>query len=132
MAPPTSSAIPTPTSIQSRPFGIQATAGPSGASSPTTATPGGAGRLSGVCHHIRPRLAGDPARPRGRRLRPRGIRIPRGGRNLFAHAVGEIGTALPATLELGLNTAFRDDARALATLAEGWGFTLFQERQGFE
>lgn len=54
------------------------------------------------------------------------------GRNLFAHAAGEIGTALPATLELRLNTAFRDDARTLANLAEGWGFTLFQEKQGFE
>lgn len=54
------------------------------------------------------------------------------GRRLFAHAVREIGTALPATLELRLNTAFRDDARALATLAEGWGFTLFQEKRGFE
>jgi RimJ/RimL family protein N-acetyltransferase len=54
------------------------------------------------------------------------------GRLLFDNAVEAIGTDLPATLELRLNTAHRDDARALATFAEGWGFSLFQEKQGFE
>ncbi|HSJ34463.1 MAG TPA: GNAT family N-acetyltransferase [Acidimicrobiia bacterium] len=57
---------------------------------------------------------------------------PEVGRHLFAHAAAEVGERLPPTLELRLNTAYRDDARGLATIAEGWGFTLFQEKQGFE
>lgn len=58
--------------------------------------------------------------------------IPEVGRHLFAHAAGEIGDQLPPTLELRLNTAYRDDSPALAALAEEWGFALFQEKQGFE
>lgn len=57
---------------------------------------------------------------------------PEVGRHLFAHAAAEVGDRLAPTLDLRLNPAYRADAPHLAPLAEKWGFTLFQEKQGFE